>query len=66
MRMEDYIRHEPKQAQSREVILQDLHVLRELVDDYYSYTEPHSKVESDIFLTIQEQIDVIIDDVKGE
>lgn len=72
MRIEDFIRQrhgEKKIPQNTEVILNDIAVLREMVDDMYSYIYEHcirNKVVSDLFLSINEQIDVVVDDVKGE
>ena len=72
MKIEDFIRQrhdEKKMPQDVETILNDVQVLRELVNDFYSYVYEHctrGKVLSDLYLTIDEQIDTIITDVKGE
>ena len=72
MRIEDFIRQrhgEKKMPQDCEVILNDISVLREMIDDMYSYIYEHcirNKVVSDLLLSINEQIDVVADDVKGE
>lgn len=65
----DYKHKQKKMPQDCEVILNDLQVLRELVNDFYSYVYEHctrGKVLSDLYLTIDEQIDNVIKDVKGE
>lgn len=72
MRIEDFIRQrhgEKKMPQNTEVILNDLSVLRELVDDFYSFVYDHctrGKIVSDMYMTIDEQINLLVDDVKGE
>ena len=72
MRIEDFIRqrhNEKKMPQDCEVILNDLQVMREMLNDFYSYIYEHccrTKVISDLYLSLDEQIDEIIKDVKGE
>lgn len=72
MRIEDFIRqrhNEKKMPQDIETILNDVQVLRELVNDFYSYVYEHctrGKVLSDLYLTIDEQINNIVTDVRGE
>lgn len=72
MRIDEFLRqrhNEKKMPQDIETILNDVQVLRELVNDFYSYVYEHctrGKVLSDLYLTIDEQIDTIISDVKGE
>lgn len=72
MKIEDFIRNkhgQKKMPQDIETILNDVQVLRELVNDFYSYVYEHctrGKVLSDLYLTIDEQIDTIITDIKGE
>lgn len=43
-------------------IVKEISRLREMVDEYYSNTEPHSKMESDLYL----QIDNQINNIQGE
>lgn len=72
MKIDEFIRqrhNEKKMPQDIETILNDVQVLRELVNDFYSYVYEHctrGKVLSDLYLTIDEQIDTIITDVRGE
>lgn len=72
MKIEAYLRkrhNEKKMPQDCEVILNDLQVMREMLNDFYSYIYEHccrTKVISDLYLSLDEQIDTIITDVKGE
>lgn len=41
------------------MIIEELKRLREMIDDYYSMTEPHSKIEGREYLEIDNQINKI-------
>ena len=72
MRIDEFLRNkhgEKRMPADVDSLHNDLSVLKEMVDDFYSYVFDHctrNKVISDLYLTIDEQINEIMKNLKGD
>ena len=60
----DYIIDADLMSEYKDKIYREVRRLHEAINDFYSYTEPHTKIESDLFLSMEDIYKDIVDVIR--